>query len=256
MSRMMAQEGLLHTARLWARPTANLLQLDLEWADLESRRVLPSPHTVSALILDPTLPGDTFEMSAPQVRDPLGNNVPGFSLTRPNPDYSEKLILFAFSNALFKPVSIRLHNSSGVFGKGIGFVGSLMKFEGMFVLEEMPPPPSKTIELFSTPVIPLASRHDDEARVVLKEREDRWEIKVEFGDIRPHDNVWMSSPLWFGSMISQTARLDGELRGENIPDPIQVALDIRFETERRPMTEEDVHNQERAYIEALGLDDN
>ena len=36
-------------------------QLVLEWADIEKRVVLPSPHTVNSLFLDPQLPDDTFE---------------------------------------------------------------------------------------------------------------------------------------------------------------------------------------------------
>ena len=57
--------------------------------------------------------------------------------------------------------------------------------------------------------------------------------------MRPRDEVWTSSELLIAS-VGGTTRLVGELKGDNLPEPISCALEIEFEVKQRPMKMSDV----------------
>ena len=272
------QEGLFHLKQLYGKLQANLVYIRdgsstrtatvaeiiemnapkrpefvLAWADSVRSSALLSPYTAISLILYPPLPSDTFRLPPAPVPKWHGIEIPTYSDSIVNPDYSQELIEHTFYNACFKPLGLQLHNASGVAATRVLFEGTLKKQERFLVLDEMPPFPRREIGRFSLPDIhPLARVHD--AQMELQESSDHWKISVEFGDIRPGERRTTIDNLWFGSRDSGVARLEGKLLGDNIPEPIQCSLDIQFEVERRPMTEEDVHALVRARSEDLGGD--
>lgn len=213
-------------------------QFVLEWADLDKHTVLPSPYTLRSLVLNPPLPKQTF---APNATNQSGIGL--YSIAkRPNQNFSEKIINYTFFRLIHIPLGLCLHNNSGVVGKRISFTGSLAKTEAPFVRERMDDPPSQTVDHPSLRALRDIQpfRGSNEPEVYLKEYDDRWEITADFGDIRPHEYVQTSSPLWFGSLNSQVARLEGKLLGDNLPEPIPCSLEISFQVDTRPMVVEDV----------------
>lgn len=67
-------------------------------------------------------------------------------------------------------------------------------------------------------------------------------LHVEFGNIRPKAK---SNPLGYfsvGSRVPIKLRLEGHLYGNNIPDPIAVALDIDIDVQHRKLTLEELRN--------------
>ena len=68
------------------------------------------------------------------------------------------------------------------------------------------------------------------------------EYRLEFGDVRPGEQILTDDNLWFGSAVSARVTMKGRILGENIPDPIQCSMDIEFETQQRPMTIDDVED--------------
>ena len=60
----------------------------------------------------------------------------------------------------------------------------------------------------------------------VKMFDDRWEVTVECGDVRPHDEVWTTSPLFLGSLSGQRVALVGELRGDNLANPVRCRLEV------------------------------
>ena len=240
-------------------------ELVLAWADSEKSSAFPSPYVVKSLLLNPLLPEDTFNLPSPPGRSLYGVEIPSLFDSGPNPDYSRELIDYTYCKAFFMPLGLQLHNKSGVAATRVRFEGMLKKRDGFGVLDEFPsfPPETidrETIDLMSTlndmPYLnnQLMSRVH-EARIELQEDSDHWKISVEFGDIRPDEKISTEDNPWFGSGNSGTVSLKGKLLGENISEPIQCSLDIRFETECRPMTKEDVDSCKRAYFDALGLED-
>ena len=208
-------------------------QLVLQWADLERRIVLPSPFTAHSLVLDPRLPEDTFKSSP----------TPRSLFQSPNLSYSKEVIDFTFLVAFLTPIGFQVRNSSGVVGKRIRFIGSVPKDNGILVQDwaDRPNRPSRhNLHRMNYSVPSLAASLRSNPDPDIRELDDRWEITIDFGDVRPRDEVWTSNPVLVGSIGSKITKLQGELRGDNLPNPIPCALEIHFEAELRPMEQEDV----------------
>ena len=88
-------------------------------------------------------------------------------------------------------------------------------------------------------IVPISEQLQKNPDPCVRELDDEWEVTVDFGDVRPRDEVWTTSALLIGSGGGIT-RLEGELRGDNIPEPVPSVLEIGFEVEKRPMKRSDV----------------
>ena len=201
--------------------------LNLNWADLDQRVVLPAPARLNSTVLEP-LPSQTFREPPPLIVNPLSNNL----------RYPDQVITYTGFRAMFSPLGLRLYNNSGVPGKRIRFAGSVLKSTGVVLRGEPLPLPRKTLDLLGRLPFP-DSRRVDEPEVEIHEFSDRWEIEVDFGDIRPHEEMWLDRPLWFGAKTATTAILDGILLGDNLENGVPYRLDVQFTFQRRPMTFED-----------------
>ena len=212
-------------------------ELVLEWADIDRHVVLPSPLTVSTLILDPQLPADTFK--PPRSSSGISN----FQIyDHDDPNYSEKVIGYTFRMTFLKPFGLRLHNHSGVVGKRVRFVGVVTKEKTISVQEwtERPIRPYRKYTFRMPPkIIPLAHQLQSNPDPCVQKLAEGWEITIDFGDIRPRDQIWTTSNLLIGSKGGIT-KLEGELRGDNIPEPIPCALEINFDVKVRAMEKSDV----------------
>ena len=215
-------------------------QLVLEWADIDRHVILPSPHTVNSLILDPRLPEDIFEM--PHVFSVIGHS---HIYGDENQNFSAEIIEYTFAMALLKPFSLRLHNRSGVVGKRVRFVGSVTKDQTISVLDwsKRPRRPHRSnMNRITESIVPLAQQIQQIRSYpdpCVQKLADGWKITIDFGDIRPCDEVWTTSPLLIGSCGGVT-KLEGELRGDNIPEPISCVLEIDFDVKQRAMEKSDV----------------
>ncbi|MCY4436192.1 MAG: ATP-binding protein [Chloroflexi bacterium] len=202
-------------------------QFSLDWADLDSRTALESPCILHSLALFPPLPDDTFTppRSAYLTVD-IGRN----------PRYSEEVIWCTFERAFFIGIGVKLYNKSGVLGKNIRFEGVLSKSGGVEVKEVLKSIPIEGIQTVPFDSMPLVGQKPE---THLEDRNDEWEIVVEFGDIRPRETVWTTNPFWFGCAHPTLAKLEGQLFGDNLREPTPCSLEIQFEAEQRPMTEVD-----------------
>ena len=208
-------------------------QLVLEWADIEKRVVFPSPHTVKSLFLKPQLPDDTFDIPRPF-------SSPYIGLYDDNENYSQEVIFYTWQMAFLKSFGLRLFNDSGMVGKRVRFVGSMTKDSAVIVLDgtNRPTRPyrNKMKEMIG---VTLAQQLRNDPDPCVRELDDRWEITIDFGDVRPREKIWTTSSLFIGSRNGIT-RLEGELQGDNIPEPIPCALEVSFEVGQRPMERPDV----------------
>ena len=227
--------------------------LDLDWADFANEGVVHSPYTVQSLILEPLLDEDTFQPASQPTQYWYGVDLSTFSTSRPNPDYSKELILYTLCTAFFKPLGLWVHNKSGVTGKRIRFEGSITKRDGLAVVDDQPKFPKEfPVNFASADLISLAN--SNEPTMEFSDDRERWNIHVEFGDVRPDEQILTYDTLWFGSRESKDVRLEGRLLGDNLPEPIKCELELRFESECRPMSIDDVEFYKRAHFEALGYE--
>ncbi len=207
-------------------------ELSIEWTDLESKTLLPSPSSVKSVILDPRLDYGTFS-PGPRTTDRLFS-VDVLDVHR-NRDYSREVIDYTYDMSFLTPLGLRIRNKSGVAVRRVLFVGSVAKIPGTVIHEGLIEP--SLYRFISTPVDAIDNR---EVNPRIDENSDRWDIEIDFGDIRPRDEIWITRPILFGSDKPGTIRLEGELRGDNIRDPITCELAIEVEVERREMLMSDV----------------
>ena len=209
-------------------------QFVLEWADIEKRVVLPSPFAVKTLFLDPRLPDDTFE-------DPRRRSMHPMATYGDNKNYSPEIISYAHDMAFLKPFGLRLRNCSGTAARRVCFVGSVQRQNAVCVLDRYSQPSRprrRSMDSWAESVIPLKQQlRGIDPRV--RKLNDKWEVVVDFGDVRPQDEVWTDSALLIGSS-GGIAKLEGELRGDNIPEPVRCVLEINVQVGKRPMKKSDV----------------
>ncbi len=206
-------------------------QFLLEWAELDSNKTLPSPYATLSMVLEPLLPSDTF---APRRTYRMG--VDPFA----NPDYSQDIIACAAERSLLTPLGFRLRNESNTVGRRIRFTGRIAKLDGLVIREWVDDLPSRNRNLLSTPIPVFAPHSDDEPSSAVREFEDSWRIVVDFGDVRPRDEVWTNTVFFVGSTRPCITSLRGDLRGDNLPEPVKYELEIHIDVERRSMTIDDV----------------
>ena len=203
-------------------------ELSLGWADIPNRETLPTSHTMQSVILHPQLHGDIYPT---RDRSPL--NVDFMS----NPNYGHELISYSAQRALLSPIGMLLKNASSVTGRRIRFVGSILKCPTLVIRDEMDDPPSKTWNLSA---FRSGLGSSDDIDVTVTEFADRWEIEIDFGDVRPGDSAWTDNELYIGGTQDCLVRLEGELRGDNLPEPLKCELELQIMVERRAMEPADV----------------
>ena len=215
--------------------TPNTPSFELNLIDKYSRGMSSPSCKVQSLMLDPLLPADEI-----QTEGPPGHNFLSLpSLENYNSNYAVELIIYTFHQCFCQPLRLRIHNTSDVTGKKIRFETSIMKGQNILVMSSLPELPRE----YSNPL--LHSRipkiyHRDDITIELSENDESWEIIVEFENVRPGEKVLTDDELWIGSAITQNFTVNGKILGENIPNPIPCPLLIEFQTQKRPMTLQDV----------------
>ena len=207
-------------------------RLELRWADLEAGRTKASPLAVDTAFLWPLLPEDAF---VPQRSAGL---LAGIG-SQEDPGYSSKLIEFTFWSSLLVGLGLRIENRGDVVARSVRLVASIGMAEGILVRTQPPEKPTRNYwnSLAAVPKNALLAQHDPDPEV--QRFDDRWEVTVEFGDVRPHDEVWTTSPLLLGSKTNQGVALVGELRGDNLSTPVPCRLEVDFTVESREMRRAD-----------------
>lgn len=206
-------------------------QLHLEWADLDRNKIFRSPLALRSRILKPLLPSNTF---APRRDHLMGTDI--FA----NPDYSHDIIACTAERNLLSPLGFRLQNESRSVGRRIRFTGRIAEWEGLIIQEWIDDLPSPKRDLLPASIPDFAPHIGDSPSSGITEFEDEWGVIVDFGDVRPRDEVWTNTVLFVGSSSPGTISLRGELRGDNLPEPVECKLEIHIDVEHRPMTIDDV----------------
>ena len=85
-------------------------------------------------------------------------------------------------------------------------------------MDHLPEFPKKNRGIFAS-ADHLSPAHFNGATMELSDDRERWNIHVEFGDIRPDEQILTSDALWFGSLESKEVRLEGRLLGDNLQNP-------------------------------------
>ena len=210
-------------------------KLVFQWADLEKRIILPSPLTIHSLILDPPLP---IRKEIPT--DRTFGHFPRAIDHSLNQNFFQESIDYTAEINFFKPLGIQLRNDSEVVGERVRFVGSISKSEseGVEFLDSELEKPSEGVKLPS--MMNLRSIHSPEPHISACKNDGKWTIEIEvIENVRPKEEVWISTMLLVGSVISQTIKIEGKIYADNLPFPIPTVLEIHFEVEERPMEMED-----------------
>ena len=204
--------------------------LVLNWADAGERRLLSSPDLGDRLRLEPRLPANTFDFA---VRPLSLTDRLAFAA---NDNYSQELIEYCFQQALYVPLGLALTNESRSAARRVRFVGWIPR-SAIEILEYLDPLPQPYFFLFPSADLMLPT--GDEVQAQFRRSRDRWEISVDFGDIRPRETAFTDSPIWLAAAVSSVVELRGGLFADNLPEPIQCSLEVRFRVEQRRMERDD-----------------
>ena len=207
--------------------------LELEWADLDSHRSLSSLCTVQTLLLHPRI-----SLKSLKSYELINFSIPKLQYGV-NRNYSREIIDFTFGTKFLQKLGLRLSNQSEVVARRVGFVGSIAKESGVLIRDwsERPIRPCRSfLDVSHESIVSIVNNPD----LCVREYEANWEVSIEFGDVRPQDEVWTTIPILIGAADSREIKLEGELRGDDLPRPIACTLNVNLEVEKRPMKKADV----------------
>ena len=211
--------------------------LIVNWVDTASNKVVCSPHLTHPLVLYPPLQPDEVQSKPPPARSALD-----FQQPRYNHDYPQDLIVYTFYKNAFISIGLQIYNQGETTGKSIRFEGQFAKRDKFQVMDHQPKLPKEYNDAF--PIIPLSPHlySANEITVDLSEDDKSWKIVVEFGDIRPGEQIFTYDSLWFFSGYPGTYKMEAKIIGENIPEPIYCSLSLEFDPQNRPMNLEDIEH--------------
>ena len=206
-------------------------RLLLSWADAGERRLLSSPYSADRVLLHPRLSSNTFDFA---VRP---RPFPDIFSFRVNSNYSKDLIEYCFQQALCVELGLALYNESRSPAKRVRFVGSIPG-SAVEMPEYLAPLPEREYDLVSR-TAGLMLPTGDEVEPVVQRFRDRWEISVDFGDVRPRETVFTHSPIYLRSVVSAAVELRGLLFADNLPEPVPCSLEVDLRVEQRHMKPDD-----------------
>ena len=215
--------------------------LSLEWADLTHHKVLPSPCELNTVLLNPKLPKNTFKKNLP--RGNYDHISPSSGVFDFNHNYSSEIIDYTFSTHLHEELGFQLQNRGEAVARRVRFVGTVKRQNDVVIKnwgERVRWPHIDLMQELSDSIVPFAEQLRKNPDPSVNKYKDHWEITIEFGDIRPHDEVWTTTPVLVGAVNEGSIVVDGELRGDNIPSPITCQLEAKLVVQCRPMEKADV----------------
>ena len=204
--------------------------LVLSWADAGERSLLPSPYSADRVLLHPQLPRNTFDFAVSSGPFPD-------LLSRVNSNYSNDLIEYCFQQALCVQLGLALYNESRSPARRVRFVGSIPG-SAVEMPEYLAPLPEREYDLVQR-VLDGTLATGDEVEPVVQRFRDRWEISVDFGDVRPRETVFTHSPIYLHSAVSAAVELRGVLFADNLPEPAPCSLEVDLRVEQRRMKADD-----------------
>ena len=205
--------------------------LVLSWADAGERSLLSSPYSAYRVLLHPQLPPNTFDSGVRM--SPL----PDLLSFRANRNYSNELIEYCFQQAVCVQLGLALYNESRSSARRVRFVGSIPG-SAVEMPEYLAPLPEREYDLVPR-ALDGTLLTGDEVEAVVQRFSDRWEISVEFGDVRPRETIFTHSPVYLWSAFSAAVELHGVLYADNLPEPAPCSLEIDLRVEQRRMERDD-----------------
>ena len=209
--------------------------LGVDWTDPGNNEVISSHCKLHPLILLPTLGTDSIQRSPLPYQSTLGISTHWY-----NEDYPVDLIIYTFHRNACIPLSLQIRNHGEKTGENVRFEGLIAKCDGLVVMDALPDFPTEIYDAVSRIYDRTYASPTTEIR--LSEETDYWGIQVEFGNVRPGERIIADDQFWLSSRQTMSATISGKIIGENIPEPIQNSLELKFEPNERPMTIEDINN--------------
>jgi hypothetical protein len=212
--------------------------LDLQFADVESRKLFGSSLEIQSLHFHP-------RVDPAQLKPASASNPFEFILTPVdmNLHFYEDFVDYVAASALLNPVGFALTNNSGVPARAVELRIQLPRQDGLHVVDEAdrPDPPSKHfIPRFRSSIADLARAGSPDPHV--SSYGSHHEIVVHFGNVLPRSTVWSTGSVFVGAEASQAVVGDARIYAENLADPLEFPLEISIAVEVKPMKLEQIRN--------------
>ena len=156
-----------------------------------------------------------------------------------NPHYYREFAHYLFSIELFRPICFVIENIGEALAKNPVVKFKQPKIEKMFIMDiaDYPQPPNYS--RMQIPNLNYRSAFGQGPTTTVYDRNDHWEVVVEFGDVQPKDQVW-SEVFYIGVGIEQNLKFDLSIFADNLPAPIDASLELSATMEKVNVTAEEI----------------
>ena len=197
--------------------------------------------------------GTTIELKSTILMVPNKSEIPSLGshfldiTSYRNTDYYKEFADYLTRTSILNPVSFVLTNTGDVL-----IINAVMKFsfeknERVILIDESEYPEIPNYGGISS----LAFRNlrniaTREPTTTVYDRNDRWEVVVEFGSIQPKANAW-SDIFYIGAAKESKIPLETSTYADNIPGPISTVLLLSINAEKQSNSVEDIIFQADEY---------
>lgn len=213
--------------------------LELEWADLEARERLGRNATLEQVCLHPKIDPELFE--------PRRHSRGLFNFSHDalrfdeNPNYHEQLVDYVFIDTWLSPLGFSLKHVRGPAAENVELVAEIERSDAVTILDpsDGPVKPSRSqTATIAGSISPIGQSWEHDVKV--EEHPGHWTVTVPFNDVAPQRRKWSSRSLYVGATDSTTVAFTGRLFADNLPEPLEVELELVIDVEKREMEPEDL----------------
>jgi hypothetical protein len=160
-----------------------------------------------------------------------------------NKEYYKELFSCLRERYLFHKMGFSFKNPNTVLLKNINIHMKISNSPHLLFTKYLPNFPIKSLNINAI-FLPSNTNQIKEMKrqIELKKFDDSWEIRIFVGDLQPKATFILDEPLFLGSKSDCDLRMNCEIFGDNIPNPINEVLSIKFITESVEKTITDLEN--------------
>ena len=192
--------------------------LVVEFVDPETKEPLGSEISLKCVALD--LPA---ESDIPSLNKRLNH----YGLEKINTDYYRDFAKFIYEIGLLSKVQFCVQNTSNVAVERPKLIVELPLMEGLLLKEEKLSQPAKKIWPGISDITPIPDLiQSGDSYLKIEKLDDRWKVVAGFENMRPGDSV-LSKEFYVGCSVESKIKGEGQLFGDNLPEPaiFNIAID-------------------------------
>jgi hypothetical protein len=176
------------------------------------------------------------EHKATDYPDHVGSRNNYLALTYVNKNFWRELADYTWAQRAFAPVGLAATNIGAEVARNVRLEAAHPKDQQIRFMDhlDMPNYPQASHDIGPPNFVPHALDNNRVIAPSLLDHVDRFTILVTFGDIQPQATAWTQKPLFAAASASGVYDLEFSIYADNLSQPQQAELKLKFEVESRP----------------------